>query len=98
MKYTITLQEEHYKGLRNHLIQEDGKERVAFIICGRSTVNGIEERMLSREVHILPENELLVSERHLVSWDNNHSLKVIRKAESVNRQLNVYQQIYNFKV
>lgn len=84
MKNTITIQEHHYRELKNHLIQEDGKERVAFIICGRSFVNGIEERLLTKEVHIISETDLLSSERYKVSWDNNHSIKVIGKAEYKN--------------
>jgi 5-formaminoimidazole-4-carboxamide-1-beta-D-ribofuranosyl 5'-monophosphate synthetase len=82
MKNTITIQEQHYKELKNHLIQEDDKERAAFIICGRSLVNGIEERLLTREVHLLSEKDLLSYERYQVSWNNNHFIKILEKAES----------------
>ena len=84
MKYSITIQEEHYTQLYNHLIQDDCKERVAFIICGRSTVDESEDRMLSKEVHILDENNLLSSEHFQVSWDNNHFIKILGRAESKN--------------
>jgi len=84
MKNTITIQEQHYKELKNHLIQDDGKERAAFIICGRSLVNGNEERLLTREVHVLSEKDLLSSERYQVSWNNNHFIKILEKAESKN--------------
>lgn len=84
MRYSLTIQEQHYLELKNHLIQDDGKERVAFIICGRSSVNGKEDRFLSREIHILPETDLLTSELYQVSWNNNHFIKILKKAESKN--------------
>jgi molybdopterin/thiamine biosynthesis adenylyltransferase len=84
MRYSITIQEQHYLELKNHLIQDDGKERVAFIICGRSLVNGIAERLLTKEVHILSETNLLSSEHYQVSWDNTHFIKILGKAESKN--------------
>lgn len=84
MKHTITIQEQHYQELKNHLIQEDGRERVAFIICGRSLVNNNEERLLTKEVHIVSENNLLTSERYQVSWNNNLFIKVLAKAEFKN--------------
>ncbi|OFY82736.1 MAG: hypothetical protein A3F72_19895 [Bacteroidetes bacterium RIFCSPLOWO2_12_FULL_35_15] len=84
MKYSITIQEEHYSNLKNHLLQEDGKERVAFIICGRSLVIDNEDRLLTKEIHILSENDLLSSECYQVSWNNNHFIKVLAKAESKN--------------
>ncbi|HZK95260.1 MAG TPA: ThiF family adenylyltransferase [Prolixibacteraceae bacterium] len=84
MKNTITIQEQHYRELKNHLIQEDGKERVAFIICGRSLVNGIEERLLTKEVHIVSDTDLLSSEHYQVSWNNNHFIRILGKAESKN--------------
>lgn len=84
MKHTITIQEEHFKELKNHLIQNDGNERAAFIICGRSLVKGKEERLLTKEVYILSDDELLTSEPYQVSWNNNHFIKILGKAESKN--------------
>jgi molybdopterin/thiamine biosynthesis adenylyltransferase len=87
MNYTLTIQEQHYTELKKHLIQEDGKERVAFLICGRSLVNGIEERLLTKDVYIVSEADLLSSERNQVSWNNNHFIKILGKAETKNYAL-----------
>jgi molybdopterin/thiamine biosynthesis adenylyltransferase len=87
MNNTLTIQEQHYMELKRHLIREDGKERVAFIICGRSLVNGIEERLLTKDVHIVSETDLLSSEKNQVSWNNNHFIKILGKAESKNYAL-----------
>jgi molybdopterin/thiamine biosynthesis adenylyltransferase len=84
MKYSITIQQQHYLQLKNHLIQKDGKERVAFIICGRSIIEGREERLLSREVHLLADTDLLSSEQYQVSWHNNNFIRVLKLAEAKN--------------
>ena len=84
MKYTITIQEDHYVELKNHLLNDDSNEHVAFIICGRSLVDGEEIRLLSREVIVLDKKRLTVSEPTKVSWDNKHFIEVLKKAESKN--------------
>lgn len=84
MKYSITILEQHYFQVKNHLLKEDGNERVAFIICGRSFVKGKEERFLTKEVHILPDSDLLSSELNQVSWNNIHFIKILKRAELKN--------------
>lgn len=84
MRYTITIQEDHYVELKNHLLNGDSNEHVAFIICGRSLVDGEEVRLLSREVIVLDEKKLILSEHTKVSWDNKHFIEVLKKAESKN--------------
>ncbi|MDO9185867.1 MAG: ThiF family adenylyltransferase [Bacteroidia bacterium] len=90
MNNTLTLTQEHYDQLKNHLIREDGLERVAYILCGRSFLeNNIwdeehEERFLSREIITVPDEELIESEKYKVTWDTNSFLAVLKKAESKN--------------
>ncbi|PKP01377.1 MAG: thiamine biosynthesis protein ThiF [Bacteroidetes bacterium HGW-Bacteroidetes-6] len=84
MKYSITIQNQHFENLKGNLIKVDGKERVAFIICGRSIINDIEERFLSKEVHFLSDDKLLISEQNQVSWDNKYFIDVLKKAEVKN--------------
>ncbi len=85
MKFSFTIQNQHFKKIKENLIKVDGKERVAFLICGRSIINGIEERFLSKEVHFLLDDELLISEHNQVSWDNKHFINVLKKAEAKNQ-------------
>ena len=82
MKYTLTLLEIHYKQLKEHLLQNDCKERAAFIICGRSFIKSKEERFLSREVYVLTDEKLIISKTNTVSWDNNYFIEILKKAES----------------
>jgi len=84
MRYSITIQEHHYVELKYHLLNGDSNEHVAFIICGRSLVDGEEERLLSREVIVLDDVKLTESEPTKVSWDNKHFIEVLKKAESKN--------------
>jgi molybdopterin/thiamine biosynthesis adenylyltransferase len=82
MNYSLTLQERHYTQLKNHLIRSDGKERAAFIVCGRSLVENFEDRFLSRELFLLEDNMLLSSETYEVSWDNKYFIHLLKKVES----------------
>ncbi|WP_163631046.1 ThiF family adenylyltransferase [Paludibacter sp. 221] len=84
MKYTLTIQESHYSELKNHLLNEDLNEHVAFVICSRSLVNGVEERLLSREVITLSNEKLIISEPTKVSWDNQYFIEILKKVESKN--------------
>jgi molybdopterin/thiamine biosynthesis adenylyltransferase len=86
MRYTFTFYDKHYESIKHHLLREDGKERAAFIICGRSSCDGEsqEERFLSKEVFLLTENELIRSEEFGVTWDNRYFIDVLRKAEEKN--------------
>jgi molybdopterin/thiamine biosynthesis adenylyltransferase len=81
MIYSCTLREEHYVGLKQHLIRNDGRERAAFIICGRSHVENIEERFLSKEIVLLTDDMLTSSETYQVSWDNIHFINLLKKVE-----------------
>ncbi len=80
MNYTFTLLESHYEKLKKHLVREDGKERAAFIICGRCSTK-VEERFLSKEVICLDNQDLLTSEPYQVSWHNNHFVAALKRAE-----------------
>lgn len=82
MKYTLTLQESHYDELQNHLIREDGRERAAFIICGRSLLENNEDRFLTRKVIVLNDDQLLSSEPAQVSWDNSYFIQALKSAEA----------------
>jgi len=84
MKYSITIQSKHFEALKENLIQADKKERVAFVICGRSIIKGVEERFLCREIHFIPDDKLITSEYNQVSWNNKYFIDVLKKAEVKN--------------
>ena len=90
MRYTLSLNYEHYLELKNHLINDDGLERVAYLICGRSFIKkdiwdgGSEERFLSRGVVIVPEDEIISSEKYKVNWSTKSFISTLKKADEKN--------------
>lgn len=80
MNYTFTFLESHYEELRKHLIREDGKERAAFIISGRSSTID-DERFISKELILLDKNDLLTSEQYQVSWNNDLFIQALKSVE-----------------
>ncbi|RIV68687.1 ThiF family adenylyltransferase [Flagellimonas aequoris] len=91
MKYTLTLSERHYEELRSLIIQKDGLERPAIVLCGRSSVEndlwdgGEEERFLSYRVVPIPENEIIGHSKTHVFWDT----KTFRKAMKICKEENL---------
>lgn len=82
MKYSITIKEDFYNQLKNHLLRPDGKERVGFLICGRAQVDNKLENFITKEIELLEDDQLLKSEASVVSWNNNHFIKILKKTES----------------
>lgn len=75
MKSTLTITQTHYEDLRKLLIKEDGLERPALLLCGRSTIHNdlwdgeTEERFLSYKVISIPEAEILENSKNHITWD-----------------------------
>lgn len=90
MKYTLTITEEHLRTLREAIMCEDGKERPAILLCGRSLIKndvwdgGPEERFLSRAVVTIPEEEIISHSAVHVKWETNTFRKVLKSVEKEN--------------
>jgi molybdopterin/thiamine biosynthesis adenylyltransferase len=90
MKYTLTITEDHLHSLREALLHEDGKERPAILLCGRSLVKndvwdgGPEERFLSRTVITIPEEEIISNSEVHVKWGTDTFRKALKIAEQEN--------------
>lgn len=90
MKYTLTITEEHLHLLRQAILQKDGKERPAILLCGRSLITndiwdgGPEERFLSRSVIVVPEEEIVSNSKVHVQWETHTFRKALKEAESEN--------------
>lgn len=87
MRYTLTISEEHYNELRNLLIKDDGYERPAILMCGRSLIKddiwdgGPEERFLSHFVIPVPDSEIISHSNVAVNWETNTFRKALKIAE-----------------
>jgi hypothetical protein len=90
MRYTFTLLQTHYETLRRELIQSDGKEHTAFILCGRAFVPSdpwdgtSKERFLSQEVISLPRSEIITSGLLSTTWKTAFFVTVLKRAEGKN--------------
>jgi molybdopterin/thiamine biosynthesis adenylyltransferase len=88
MKYTMTLQEDHLNELKKTLLQPDGKERVAILLCGSAEIKddpwdgGSEFRFLSKQIIVVDEQDILLNTEHLVNWDT----KTLRKAMKIAKE------------
>lgn len=87
MKYTLTITEEHYSRLYEFLINPDGFERPAIILCGRALIRndvwdgGAEERFLSRTIIPIPTAEIISHSNIDVQWETETFRKALKIAE-----------------
>ncbi len=86
MRYTLTISETHYTELRNLLIQNDGCERPAILLCGRSLIKddvwdgGPEERFLSYTVIPIPDSEIISHSKTAVNWGTDTFRRTLKMA------------------
>jgi len=87
MKYTLTILEEHRKELEALVLKDDGFERPALLLCGRSFISndiwdgGTELRFLSKVVIPIPENEVVSNNEAHVKWKTETFRKALKLAE-----------------
>lgn len=90
MKYTLTILEEHRLELEALVLKDDGFERPALLLCGRSSISndvwdgGAELRFLSRIVIPIPENEIITHDKVHVKWKTDTFRKALKIAEKEN--------------
>ena len=93
MRYTLTLRQDHFEAIKTYLIQPDGIERIAFILCGRAFIQSDpwdicpEERFLSQKVVYLPASEIIESTPRRVTWKTVFLLKLLKEAEQKNQAI-----------
>lgn len=87
MRRTITFRQKHFELLKNHLLREDGKEHVAFLLFGKSFIEkdpwtGEQEtRLLCRELDLVSDEDLVRNKEYQITWDNNRFLSILKQAE-----------------
>ena len=91
MKYTVTLQQNHYEQLKEGLLcHSDGRETVGFILCGRSFIDTDpwtstpEDRFLSRQVELITSEDVIESSSARVTWQTRAFIRVLKQAEEKN--------------
>ncbi|MBP6301876.1 MAG: ThiF family adenylyltransferase [Bacteroidia bacterium] len=86
MKYTLTLSEKHLVELKSLILKEDGFERPAILLCGRSLISndiwdgGPECRFLSKEIIPIPETDIKTNSKVAVNWNTSAFRLAMKKA------------------
>lgn len=87
MRRTVTFRADQFDELKRHLIREDGKEHVAFLLFGKSSIKSDpwtgegETRLLCREIELIDDKDLIRNQEDQISWNNNIFLPILRRAE-----------------
>ena len=88
MRRTVTFCADQFDELKRHLIREDGKEHVAFLLFGKSSIKSDpwtgegETRLLCREIELIDDKDLIRNQEDQISWNNNIFLPILRRAEA----------------
>ncbi len=91
-RFSITIQQNHYETLMENLIYQNNEraERIAFLLCGRSYIKAdpwdgcAEERLLSKKIVILPENEIVESSKMRITWKTDFFINLLKEVEKEN--------------
>lgn len=86
--FSLTMQQAHAEILTNHLIQPDGKERAAYVLCGLARIKNdpwgrqAHERYCVMDVVPVADNDTISSSPSHITWSTNSFAKVLKQAEA----------------
>jgi len=83
MSISIRITEAHYDQLMQHLHSGDGKEAVAFALCGRAEFKN-DQKLLVNEIIIVPYEACSIRKVDQVTWSSNVLQPVLEKAKRNN--------------
>lgn len=85
---SLTLLEQHFNYLRKNLIQSDGIERVAYVICGEVHIESEpwdgqpHSKFISHEVLSVPEEDIVSNSSTHVTWTTDSLVKALKLAQA----------------
>jgi len=79
MKTKLRMTGRQHESLLSHLYSGDGKEAVAFGLCGRRT-GACTHALCVREIHLIPYEKCSVRRCDLVTWETDAIASILRKA------------------
>ena len=89
--YSLTLREDHLAGLQAHLLRPDRCEHVAYVLCSeaRAAVDPWDReahrKFLSYEVIPVPDDHIVESTPHLVTWRTASFVSALKRARARNQ-------------
>ncbi len=87
---SLTLQEQHSNCLRELLLTADGKERAAYVLCGRAVIDADpwdgqpHHKFISYEVIPVPEDEIVSSSAKHITWKTDSFIRALKAAQAKN--------------
>ena len=88
--YSATFREDHSAQLQTHLFRPDGCEHVAYVLCTEAKVSvdpwdrEAHRKFLSYEVIPVPDDQIVESSPHLVTWKTTSFLVALKRAKALN--------------
>lgn len=79
MNLKVRMNDEQHNFLKKHLLNADGKEAVAFALCGRRKGEN-SHCLLFRELHLIPYNDCLIRDECMLTWKTNLLKRFLPKA------------------
>jgi molybdopterin/thiamine biosynthesis adenylyltransferase len=93
MNYSLTIREDHFEELCSLILNEDGRERPAILLCRAAQINNsiwgqvAETRYLSREVLPIPDSHIIEHSENRVTWNTQEFRKVLKRAKDEDLQV-----------
>lgn len=87
---SCTFLEQHLNHLRELLLNPDGKERAAYVLCGRAVIEADpwdgqpHHKFISYEVLPVPEEEIVSSSSMHITWSTNSFVRALKAAQDKN--------------
>lgn len=86
--YSLTLRQDHFEGLKAHLIHPDGCERAAYVLCREANIRVdpwdrvAHRKFLSCELRLVPAEDLLESTPDHVTWRTQSFVTALKAASA----------------
>jgi hypothetical protein len=82
---TLVLPADLHRQVRDHLFPGDGLEAAALLLC--STVPGARQKLIAKEVVLVPHAQCVVRERDRLTWPGESVEEAIDRAEKTNASI-----------
>lgn len=93
--YSLTLRDVHVDALKTHLLRGDGNEHAAYLLCRQAAIRRdpwdrqAHRKYLCTEVIPVPDDQIIESTAHLVSWSTASFVRALRRASETGQTVAV---------
>lgn len=93
--YSLTLRNEHLAQLKTHLLRDDGHEHAAYFLCNCASIRHepwdrhAHRKFLIERVIPVPDDQIIESTPHLVTWSTASYVHTIKEAADNNQVVGI---------